>query len=257
MTTVHLKVVYKITYPSGKISVSQDLTDSVNYFGSASSALIAADFTREQRRDFTIRKEILWESDTATDDEVTAKEIEFILRLRANDPAVGYNRRPRFVPEGGGHAVTESRAAVACLSFTRAGRLVEWEQTHLGPGRDIMDVHYSPELRESGNGLPLLERDSTVLANILRAQSSQLVKADWNRVQDHKGRPLYRLTIRDFTGEVSTDFSPDELENPLHMQVRLSRLWGDLLQILNNQQHQQVQTLSAQIAAGSAGTSPW
>jgi len=91
------KVVYKITYPNGKIYVGQDVTDCINYFGSASAALIAADFTREQRRDFTIRKEILWESDVATDQEVTVKEFEFILLLRANDPAVGYNRRPRFV----------------------------------------------------------------------------------------------------------------------------------------------------------------
>ena len=29
--------------------------------------LIAQDFTREQRRDFTVRKQILWESETATD----------------------------------------------------------------------------------------------------------------------------------------------------------------------------------------------
>ena len=93
-----MKVIYKITYPNGKIYVGKDLTDSINYFGSASDALIALDFTREERRDFTIRREILWESDTATDQEVSAKEVEFILLLRANDPAVGYNRWPRFTP---------------------------------------------------------------------------------------------------------------------------------------------------------------
>ncbi len=97
LVTGRMKVVYKITYPNGKIYVGKDLTDSVNYFGSASDALIAADFTREQRRDFTIRKEILWESDTASDEEVAAKELQFIRLLRANDPAVGYNRWPRFV----------------------------------------------------------------------------------------------------------------------------------------------------------------
>jgi hypothetical protein len=91
-----LKVIYKITYPNGKIYVGQDVTDSINYFGSASGELIAQDFTREQRRDFTIRREILWESATATPAEVTRKEIEFILALHANDPAVGYNRSPRF-----------------------------------------------------------------------------------------------------------------------------------------------------------------
>lgn len=91
-----MKIIYKITYPNGKIYVGQDLTDSINYFGSASSELIAKDFIREQRRDFTIRKEILWESETASDAEVNRKEIEFIQELRSNDPAIGYNQRPKF-----------------------------------------------------------------------------------------------------------------------------------------------------------------
>jgi hypothetical protein len=91
-----MKVVYKITYPNGKIYVGQDVTDSINYFGSASSTLIARDFTRDQRRMFTITREILWESETASNAEITAKEIEFINALRSNDPAIGYNLRPRF-----------------------------------------------------------------------------------------------------------------------------------------------------------------
>jgi hypothetical protein len=91
-----MKVVYKITYPNGKIYVGQDVTDSINYFGSASSALLAADFTPEQRRDFTARKQILWESETATNAEVNQKEREFIESLRSNDPEIGYNRWPKF-----------------------------------------------------------------------------------------------------------------------------------------------------------------
>ena len=51
-----LKVIYKITYPNGKIYVGQDVTDCINYFGSASSALIAADFTREQRQELFNQK---------------------------------------------------------------------------------------------------------------------------------------------------------------------------------------------------------
>jgi hypothetical protein len=92
-----IKVVYKITYPNGKIYVGQDVTDDINYFGSANSELIAADFTREQRRDFTIRKEVLWESETASRSEVTSKEVELIVALRSNDPNIGYNQWPRLV----------------------------------------------------------------------------------------------------------------------------------------------------------------
>ncbi len=93
-----MKVIYKITYPNGKIYVGKDLTDSVNYFGSASSALIAQDFTREQRADFSIRREILWESESATDAEVNQKELEFIAKFKSNDPSIGYNRWPKYKP---------------------------------------------------------------------------------------------------------------------------------------------------------------
>jgi hypothetical protein len=89
-----VKVIYRITYPNGKVYIGRDLTDDINYFGSANSALIAADFTREQRRDFTIRREIIWESETATDSEVALMEARLIREHRANDPSVGYNRWP-------------------------------------------------------------------------------------------------------------------------------------------------------------------
>lgn len=91
-----MNVVYCITYPNGKIYVGQDRTNSINYFGSASDALIAKDFSSEQRRSFTVTREILWESETASRAEVTRVEIEFILRLRSNDPSVGYNQFPPF-----------------------------------------------------------------------------------------------------------------------------------------------------------------
>jgi hypothetical protein len=91
-----MKVIYKITYPNGKIYIGKDLTDSINYFGSANSKLIEKDFTREERRDFTIRKEILWESEFTTDKEVNCKEIEYIRYYNSNDPKIGYNLWPKF-----------------------------------------------------------------------------------------------------------------------------------------------------------------
>ena len=91
-----MKVIYKITWPNGKIYVGSDLTDSITYFGSPAKALLEADFpTREARRDMSVRREILWESDTASDNEVLRKERELIVALDANDPAIGYNRSPR------------------------------------------------------------------------------------------------------------------------------------------------------------------
>lgn len=90
------KWVYKIIYPNGKIYVGKDLTGNANYFGSANSKLIEQDFTFEQLQFFSISREILWFSDNATDDEVHQKEMELIVKLQANNPKIGYNRRPRF-----------------------------------------------------------------------------------------------------------------------------------------------------------------
>jgi len=90
------KIIYKITYPNGKIYIGKDLTNSINYFGSADSKLIECDFSREQRRDFTIRREILWESESASDAEVNEREVMLIRSYRSNDPAIGYNQWPAF-----------------------------------------------------------------------------------------------------------------------------------------------------------------
>lgn len=89
-----LKVIYKITYPNGKIYIGKDLTNSINYWGSASSQLIARDFRPEERLDMSIRREILFQS--TNEREVHQKESSFIRQYRSNDPAVGYNRWPKF-----------------------------------------------------------------------------------------------------------------------------------------------------------------
>ncbi|MAB97235.1 MAG: hypothetical protein CMK71_04085 [Pseudomonadaceae bacterium] len=95
-----MKVIYKITYPNGKIYVGKDLTGTLNYFGSADTKLIERDFTVEQIRDFTVRKQILWESEAATDKEVNLKEVELIKELQSNDPSIGYNQWPKFKATG-------------------------------------------------------------------------------------------------------------------------------------------------------------
>jgi hypothetical protein len=102
VSVVRKKVIYKITYPNGKIYVGMDLTGSLNYFGSASSDLIERDFSVAEQCDFTVRKQVLWESMTASDAEVRRKEIEFIEALRSNDPTIGYNQWPKPKTPGSG-----------------------------------------------------------------------------------------------------------------------------------------------------------
>jgi len=91
-----MKIIYKVIWPNGKIYIGSDLTDTISYFGSPDSALIAADFpSRALRKTITITREILWESKTASDSEVRKKEFDFIVAHRSNDPTVGYNKLPR------------------------------------------------------------------------------------------------------------------------------------------------------------------
>jgi hypothetical protein len=91
-------VVYKITFPNGKIYVGKDIGGSghsLRYFGSWSDALVQADLTVDQLRDLTVRKEILFES--RSKDEVSAMEVRLIVELRANDPTIGYNQTHREI----------------------------------------------------------------------------------------------------------------------------------------------------------------
>lgn len=92
-----MKVIYKITYPNGKIYIGKDLTDSINYFGSAQSSIIEKDFTITQRKLFTVTMEILWETENCTDKEVNKMEVEFIKKFKSNNSRIGYNQWPKFI----------------------------------------------------------------------------------------------------------------------------------------------------------------
>lgn len=96
ITVECVNVVYKITYPNGKIYIGQDRTNTITYFGSPESEIIAADFTHQERQSFTVTRDILWESESASRSEVTAVEVAMIREYRSNDPSVGYNRWPRY-----------------------------------------------------------------------------------------------------------------------------------------------------------------
>lgn len=94
-----MKQIYKITYPTGKIYIGKDSVGSARYMGSPDMNLVNADFEALPdyiRKDYTLRKEILWESDCATEGQLSAKEVEMIRLYRSNDPAIGYNRWPRY-----------------------------------------------------------------------------------------------------------------------------------------------------------------
>lgn len=89
-----MKIIYKITYPNGKIYIGKDLTGTLTYFGSVNSNLVSKDFTKGEQRNFKIIKEILMESED--EDEINKAESKYIIEYQSNNPAVGYNRWPKF-----------------------------------------------------------------------------------------------------------------------------------------------------------------
>jgi len=94
-----MKQIYLITYPTGKIYVGKDTVGSHRYFGSPDMDIVNEDFANlpaEVKRDYTVRKQILWESEDCSEAELSAKEVEFIREHRSNDPAIGYNRWPKW-----------------------------------------------------------------------------------------------------------------------------------------------------------------
>ena len=96
-------VVYRITFPNGKIYIGKDIGGpghSLRYFGSWDNLSVEADFELEQLRTFTLTKDILFESLEKA--EVTAKESELIRLHRSNEPEIGYNRtHRRRIPSAG------------------------------------------------------------------------------------------------------------------------------------------------------------
>lgn len=94
-----MKQIYMITYPTGKIYIGKDSVGSYRYFGSPAMSVVNKDFeslSPELRKDYTIRKQILWESSSCSEAELSAKEVELIREYRSNDPNIGYNRWPKF-----------------------------------------------------------------------------------------------------------------------------------------------------------------
>jgi hypothetical protein len=79
--------------------IGKDSFGSARYFGTPDIDVVNADFAtlpKELQMDYTVRKEILWESDTATEEELSAKEVEMIRKYGSNNPEIGYNRWPKY-----------------------------------------------------------------------------------------------------------------------------------------------------------------
>jgi hypothetical protein len=97
-----VKQVYMISYPTGKIYIGKDSVGSFRYFGSPDIAVVNEDFSKlpkQAQKKYCVCKEILWESETATEEELSQQELHFIRKYGSNNPDIGYNRFPPFKGE--------------------------------------------------------------------------------------------------------------------------------------------------------------
>jgi len=97
-----MKQVFKVTYPWGKIYIAKAACESGRYFGTPDRDIVNADFLQlppDARKRYSVAKEILWESDTASNAEASAMEVQMILKFDSNNPKVGYNRWPKWKGE--------------------------------------------------------------------------------------------------------------------------------------------------------------
>jgi hypothetical protein len=92
-------VIFKTTWPNKKIYVGRDTANAISFFGASSEAANAAillDFpTSESRSKITVVREVLWEGNE-TPSEVDARKRDWIEKLGANNPDLGYNQTPPF-----------------------------------------------------------------------------------------------------------------------------------------------------------------
>lgn len=94
-----------------------------------------------------------------------------------------------------------------------------------------MDVRYPPDSEPGERKPELLEQATAMLAKLRSKRLATFPAAEWHRHLDAKGRTVHRLTLRDHEGEVSTEFTTDDLANPNYVIISTAHLYGDLLAI--------------------------
>lgn len=87
-----MKQIFKITFPNNKIYIGKDLSGTLTYFGSFDPLSVKADYVNIRISNFTLKKEILWESETADESELSRREAQYIAIFGSTNPRIGYNR---------------------------------------------------------------------------------------------------------------------------------------------------------------------
>jgi hypothetical protein len=102
-------------------------------------------------------------------------------------------------------------------------------------------IVYSEKLEKSRDLFARAQEGSEILRDLV-GNSAADIEAEWDLTNDERGRPLLTLRISDWTGSATTAFSPVEIGNLSHIEGRLNRLWGDLLQVRSHKLLQELQS---------------
>lgn len=92
-----------------------------------------------------------------------------------------------------------------------------------------MNVIYHDNAKREGEGYALLQQVTERLKEVVEPYQDR-VKVEWDRREDEGGQPLYTLRIEDRPDAAQANFAPVDLKSGHHLDFRLYRLWGKVLQ---------------------------
>ena len=92
-----------------------------------------------------------------------------------------------------------------------------------------MNVIYPSQAKQEGPEHTLLQQATKVLEDIVGSFPEE-ASAEWELVQDGRGRTIYTLTLFALGERVSAPFTLAELRSARPLRSRLLELWGNLLQ---------------------------
>ena len=101
-----------------------------------------------------------------------------------------------------------------------------------------MNVVYGDKVRQFETLLALAEKATERLKEIVGTSQGT---ATWDLDIDKTGFITLSLRLSDWAGSVEGTFTPEELQHPSQMRIRLLELWGDLLQARAHHQLRELQ----------------
>jgi REase_AHJR-like len=95
----------------------------------------------------------------------------------------------------------------------------------------------------------LIVRPNALLQEVV-GNSTGVLSALWDLAHDGQGHLVITLTLSDWSGSVTTTFSPPELLDQEQLRFRLTRTWGDLLRVRSHKEIEEVLRTSGTIENG-------